>query len=99
MAYNRFRGERPGVRRLPLSVATGGPLIEHTIETVQNRSYPLINEGYFYVPVKPGTPMDPKVREFLRYILSQEGQTEVMRDGKYLPLTADVVMEQLKKLD
>jgi len=27
------------------------------------------------------------------------GQAEVMRDGKYLPLTADVVNAQLKKLE
>jgi ABC-type Fe3+ transport system substrate-binding protein len=43
--------------------------------------------------------MDPKVKEFLRYVLSQEGQADVMRDGQYLPLTADVVREQLKKLE
>jgi phosphate transport system substrate-binding protein len=49
--------------------------------------------------VKPGTAMDPNVKEFLRYVLSQEGQAEVMRDGKYLPLTAEVVREQLKKLE
>jgi outer membrane protein TolC len=29
---------------------------------------------------------------------SATGQAEVMRDGKYLPLTAEVVREQLKKL-
>jgi phosphate transport system substrate-binding protein len=43
--------------------------------------------------------MDPKVKESLRYVLSQEGQAGVMRDGKYLPLTADMVREQLKKLE
>jgi phosphate transport system substrate-binding protein len=35
----------------------------------------------------------------MRYILSREGQAQVVRDGKYLPLTADVVREQRKKLD
>jgi len=48
--------------------------------------------------VKPGTEMNPLVKEFIRFVLSQEGQTEVMRDGKYLPLPAEVVREQLKKL-
>ena len=42
--------------------------------------------------------MNPMVKEFIRFVLSQEGQEEVERDGKYLPLTADVVKEQLKKL-
>jgi phosphate transport system substrate-binding protein len=43
--------------------------------------------------------MNPAVVEFLRFVLSQEGQMQVMRDGKYLPLTAEVVNAQLKKLE
>jgi phosphate transport system substrate-binding protein len=43
--------------------------------------------------------MDPKVKEFLRCVLSQGGQAGVMRDSKYLPLTADMIREQLKKLE
>jgi phosphate transport system substrate-binding protein len=98
IGYNRFRGERPGVRRIPVAAKDGGPYVEPTIENVQNRTYPLFNEAYFYTDVKPGTKMNPMVREFVKFILSQEGQEEVQRDGKYLPLTADVVREQLKKL-
>jgi phosphate transport system substrate-binding protein len=99
IAFNRYRGERPGIRRLDVAAREGGPFMAHTLETVQNRSYPLYQEAYFYTSVKPGTKMDPNVKEFLRYVLSQEGQAEVMRDGKYLPLTAAVVREQLAKLD
>jgi phosphate transport system substrate-binding protein len=99
IAFNRYRGERAGIRRLPVAVNKQGPFIEHTLETVQNRNYPLYQEGYFYTSVKPGTAMNPMVKEFLRYVLSQEGQAEVMRDGKYLPLTAEVAREQLKKLE
>jgi phosphate transport system substrate-binding protein len=98
IAYNRFRGERPHVRRIAVAPGNSRACVEHTLENVQNRSYPLYNEQYFYVNVKPGTQMDPKVREFLRYVLSQEGQADIIRDGKYLPLTAAVVREQLKKL-
>ena len=43
--------------------------------------------------------MEPRLKEYLRYILSRQGQDAVQRDGKYLPLTAEVVREQLKKLD
>jgi phosphate transport system substrate-binding protein len=99
IAYNRYRGERPNIRRLAVAAPGGAPLVEHTLETVQNRTYPLFQEAYFYTSVKPGTAIDPNVKEFLRYVLSQEGQAEVQRDGKYLPLTAAVVLEQLKKLD
>src|SRR5438105_10157577 len=99
IAYNRYRGERPNIRRLAVAATDGGPFVEHALETVQNRTYPLFQEAYFYTSVKPGTAIDPNVKEFLRYVLSQEGQAEVQRDGKYLPLTAEVVRAQLKKLD
>jgi phosphate transport system substrate-binding protein len=42
--------------------------------------------------------MNPMVKEFLRFVLSQEGQAEVQRDGKYLPLTAAMSAEQMAKL-
>ena len=98
IAFNRYRGERPNVRRLAVAAGNGSQYVEHTLDSVQNRTYPLFQEQYFYVTVRPGTAMDPYVREFIRYVLSQEGQAEVMRDGKYLPLTAEVAREQLGKL-
>jgi phosphate transport system substrate-binding protein len=99
IAYNRFRGDRPGVKRVAVAENAGAQYVEHTLTTVQNRTYPLYNQAYLYTNAKPGTPIDPMVREFMRFVLSQEGQAEVVRDGKYLPLTAEVVREQLKKLD
>ena len=99
IAFNRYRGERPGIRRLDVAVQEGAPFVAHTLDNVQNRSYPLYQEAYFYTSVRPGAKMDPNVKEFLRYVLSQEGQAEVMRDGKYLPLTAEVAREQLARLD
>jgi phosphate transport system substrate-binding protein len=69
------------------------------LQSLRSRAYPLYDEVYFYIDRAPGRPLDPKIREYLRYILSREGQDAVQRDGKYLPLTAEVVREQLKKLD
>jgi phosphate transport system substrate-binding protein len=39
------------------------------------------------------------VKEFMRYILSRQGQDAVQRDAKYLPLTGETVRAQLKKLE
>lgn len=86
------------VRLVALAEKEGGPYLELNIDNVRNRTYPLLDETYVYIDRKPGMPLDPLVKEFLRYILSREGQTAVMEDGKYLPLTAEVVSEQLKKL-
>jgi phosphate transport system substrate-binding protein len=100
LAYVRFdAGFPPELRVLALAESDNGPYVEFTIENVQNRSYPLWGDQSFWVSVRPGTKMDPKVREFLRYVLSQEGQEAVQRDGKYLPLTAEVVRQELPKLE
>jgi phosphate transport system substrate-binding protein len=69
------------------------------LDNVQSRAYPLFDRIFAYADRTPGQPFDPKVYEFLRFVLSREGQTEVMRDGKYLPLTAQVAKAQLEKLE
>ena len=93
------QGAPPELKILKLASAGGGPYVPYTLESVQDRTYPLFDRIYAYADRVPGKPMEPAVLEFLRFILSQEGQAEVMRDGKYLPLTADVVNAQLKKLE
>jgi phosphate transport system substrate-binding protein len=84
---------------LPVAAKDGGPYIPYTLDTLQNRTYPLYDRIFAYTDREQGKPMNPAVLEFLRFVLSQEGQAEVMRDGKYLPLNADVANAQLKKLE
>jgi phosphate transport system substrate-binding protein len=79
---------------LELAWTAAGPFYGYTMENLRSRKYPLVDEIYAYTD----TPLDPKVREYLRFIVSREGQECVMRDGKYLPLTADACHQQLKKL-
>ena len=45
----------------------------------------------------PGKALDPLVAEFLKFILSREGQEIVIKDG-YLPLSAGIVNQELAKL-
>ena len=89
----------PDLKLVPLARKDGGPFVDFTINNVQSRAYPLSDEVYMYANVPPAVGVDPKVKEFLRFILSREGQQDVMRDGKYLPLTPELVHEQLKKLE
>ena len=86
-------------RTVALAAHEGGPYVPLTLENVQNRTYPLTGAEYWYLNREPGKPLDPKLREYLRYTLSREGQEAVARDGKFLPLTAELAREQLKKLD
>ena len=89
----------PELKELAIQGRDGGPYVQRTLETVHDRTYPLTNEQHFYFNRNPGQPIDPKVDEFLHYVLSQEGQDCIQREGRYLPLTAAVVREQLKILD
>jgi phosphate transport system substrate-binding protein len=99
IGYSSVAYASPQTKLIPIAAEEGGPYVPLTLETVQNRTYPLFDEVYFYLDHVPGKPIDPKVKEFLRYVLSREGQDAVQRDAKYLPLTKEVVTEQLKKLE
>lgn len=87
------------VKPIALGRANGAAFTDITRQTVASRAYPLTRSVYIYIDRAPDQPVDPRVKEFLSYILSREGQQAVARDGGYLPLTADVVREQLKKLE
>jgi phosphate transport system substrate-binding protein len=89
----------PAVKTVALSVKNGGPYYDLTMDNVRERTYPMYADVFFWINRDPKGPVDPKVREFLRYILSRDGQALVMKDGKYLPLTAKVIAEERKKLD
>jgi phosphate transport system substrate-binding protein len=89
----------PNVKPLAISVNDGGPYIELTQDNVRNRTYPLIRDAYFYLNRAPGRVLDPKVKEFMRYVLSREGQEDIVRLGMYNPLTPAYLQEQLRKLD
>jgi phosphate transport system substrate-binding protein len=93
------RTSQPALKILSVAETDGGPYVPYTLETLHDRSYPLFDRIYAYMDRAPGKPMDPKLLEFLRFVLSREGQEAVLRDGKYLPLTAEVANAQLKKLE
>ena len=88
----------PELKLLEVAETSGGPYYAYTLENIRSRNYPLHDEIYAYVDGKNSATMDPNVAEFLRFIVSREGQQAVAHDGKYLPLTAEACREQLKKL-
>ena len=76
----------------------GRPYIRPTKETMYARSYPLSNAVYIYINRRPGTPISPRMKEFLTYILSRQGQEDVVSDGMFIPLNPKIDREQLQKL-
>src|SRR5260370_42427169 len=85
------------VKPVALAAKEGGPYVELTLENVQNRTYPMYADVFFYMNRDPKKPLDSKIREFARYVLSRAGQAQVTLDVKYLPLTAVVARDHLRR--
>jgi len=105
IAYAPIGYATAGVKALALGETAAGPFVPLTRQTVTDRTYPLHRPVYIYYTIDNDksemspTRGDPRVKEFLRYILSKEGQEDVIRDGSYLPLTPAAAREQLKLID
>jgi phosphate transport system substrate-binding protein len=87
-----------GMRALAIQPRDGGPYVPRSLETVRDNTYPLTHHVYFYFNRDPGKPVDPRIEEFLRFVLSRQGQALIEREGRFLPLTAQMVQTQLGKL-
>ena len=86
------------VLAVPLAEKEGTPFIEANQHNADNGSYPLWRHLYLYVNKAPNKPLDPIVREFIKFIYSKEGQKVVVKDG-FFPLKAGTIEQELKKLD
>ena len=96
IGYSGIGYKTSGVRAVPL-VKKGNAYKEAVIENVLDGSYPLARFLYVYINKKPGKPLDSLILEFVKYILSKEGQEVVIKDG-YIPLPASVIEEEFGKL-
>lgn len=97
IGYSGIGYTTSGVRAVPLSVKDGQPASAATYQNVLNGTYPLSRMLYIYVAKQPGKPLPKVTEEFLKYVLSKEGQQVVVKDG-YDPLTSKLVDNQLKNL-
>ena len=88
----------PELKLIRLASHEGGPYYLPTAENLVERKYPLTRVVYVYLNREPGKPLDPKLKEFLRYILSREGQAEVLSEKVFLHLCKEALLEQLNKL-
>lgn len=99
LTYALLANVTPNVKVLPLAEAAGQPFLEPTLENVYTHKYPLSRYVYIFVNRPPGKPLEPKIKEFLKLVLSREGQDVVAREGVFIPLTSEVVRDELKKLE
>ena len=76
------------VKMVPLVEKEGDVPQAPTYENVALATYPLSRLIYFNTNKAPGKPMNPVTEEFLRFVLSREGQQVVLEHARYIPLRA-----------
>ena len=90
----------PEVRPVAISADGSGPFVMPSEATVMDHSYPLTRIITLFLDRAPGKPVAPHIREFVRYILSRDGQRAVLQEGGgYLPILAPAAARQLEKLE
>ena len=99
IGYVTLLYENPGTKPVAIARTANGPAYRGTFEEVAAARYPLTRFVYLYVNHPPGKKLEPKTEEFLRYVLSREGQRGVEQEGLFLPLPAPLVREELGKLE
>ncbi|MBD3585922.1 phosphate ABC transporter substrate-binding protein [Salinimonas sp. HHU 13199] len=97
MGYAAYGYKTAGVKALPIGTDKAH-LIPLTSDTVRNETYPFARFLYLVVNKAPDKPLPVLEREFLRFILSRQGQQQVARDG-YFPVRDDVLLRQRRLLD
>jgi len=93
IGYSGIGYKTSGVKAVALAAKAGEASYPAEPAAVFSGSYPLARFLYVYVNKTPNQALDPLIREFLRYVLSQEGQHIVVKDG-YLPLPSKIVSEE-----
>jgi len=86
-----------GVKAVPLSEKDGGKCVEAMADNAYSGAYPMARFLFVYINKAPGKALDPLSREFVKVIVSREGQEGVIKDG-YFPIPATIAKEELSKI-
>jgi len=78
------------VRVVPLAENEGMPYVMPSSATIANQTYPLRRVLYLYVNKNPKDSLPPAAKEFLNFLMSQEGQEAVVKAG-FFPLPASAL--------
>jgi phosphate transport system substrate-binding protein len=94
IGYSGIGYQTSGVKAVALAEKDGKPFVEATPVNALSGKYPLTRYLYVYVNKKPNEALAPLELEFVKMMLSQTGQKDVIKDG-YIPLPAAVVKKAL----
>lgn len=98
IGYSGIGYQAASVRTVALAKTEGQPFVEATPANAVDGSYPLSRFLYIYVNKQPNKPLSPLEGEFVRLILSEQGQEAVVKNG-YIPLPDKIVDQYLTRLE
>lgn len=97
IGYSGIGYATSGVRAVPLASADGQPAVSATSENAANGSYPLARFLHIYVNKAPGKKLDRLTSEYLKFVVSAQGQRVIIKAG-FDPIDAATAAAQLEKL-
>lgn len=96
IGYSGIGYKTSSVKTVALS-KKGGENFDASEENALTGKYPLARFFYVYVNKAPNKPLSPLDAEFIKLVLSKQGQEVVVKDG-YIPLPSKVAAKTLKEL-
>jgi phosphate transport system substrate-binding protein len=99
IALSTLEFPHPRAKPLALAAEAQGPYVAPGQKSVADRSYPLARPVSFFINRQPGQAIEPTLKEFLRYVLSEDGQLAIARDGGYFPLPSALLRQEREKLE
>ncbi len=96
MGYSGIGYKTADVKAVPVA-GRDGQCHEANQENAYTGAYPITRFLYVYVNKNPSTPLDPVRGEFLRFVLSRDGQKDTVKDG-YYPMPYVFAQQELGKL-
>lgn len=97
IGYSGIGYKTASVRAVPLAKKAGANFVKATPDNAVSGDYPLSRFLYVYVNKAPNQALPPITQEFVKLMLSKQGQEVVAKDG-YIPLPAKVVEKVLNAL-
>jgi phosphate transport system substrate-binding protein len=97
IGYSGIGYKTDGVRAVPLGIASSLNCHGTSEEETRSGKYPIARFLYIYLNKKPNEALDPLRGEFIKFILSKDGQS-LTEQGGYYPITNEMREAELKKL-
>jgi phosphate transport system substrate-binding protein len=98
IGYSGIGYATAGVRAVPIAEKESAACVEATADNAYAGTYPLARFLYVYINKPPGKALDPLTQEFVKLMVSKEGQEVVVKDG-YFPIPAAIAKEEMAKLN